>query len=408
VERWLDDFRIPHDPPVPWQGGTKWVLEACPFDESHTGTSAAVFREASGRLGFKCLHKSCEGRTWRDFRTHFEPDRSHRYQATEGRKREEPKKQTREEPVVMSAAGISTAQFPATEMLIEGVVPLSGASLVVGAAKSCKTILSVQIAIAVARGLPLFDNYRVLKPGAALVLEQDDPAGMGSIKEILLASAVPEGTPFFACARVPWNFGTELLEFMEKQITSLGLRLFVLDSYTALRGPRPSGCDIVKQEQAELNALDDVAKRLGCAVLIVHHGSKGASGQDWASQGAGTYAMGAATEAQIHISRFPDFPSNAPERLIRTRGRHMEGGEMVLRFRKPTIDMQLVLDGPAASFYPLLEQIRGEFPGQQFTPKELCRATGMAHATAHRHIARLLQAGGIRRVDYGVYVLAKY
>ena len=42
-----------------------------------------------------------------------------------------------------------------------------------GAAKSGKTLLGVQQAAAVASGAALFDTYRVLKQGAALIVEQE-------------------------------------------------------------------------------------------------------------------------------------------------------------------------------------------------------------------------------------------
>ena len=53
-----------------------------------------------------------------------------------------------------------------------------------------KTVLAVQIAIAVARGQSLFDAYRVLQPGAVMLQEQDDAAGPASVREILRAANV--------------------------------------------------------------------------------------------------------------------------------------------------------------------------------------------------------------------------
>ncbi len=55
-------------------GGKKYVLEHCPFDESHKGKDAAIFQMANGAIGFKCFHNSCSEKTWRDVRLLFEPD----------------------------------------------------------------------------------------------------------------------------------------------------------------------------------------------------------------------------------------------------------------------------------------------------------------------------------------------
>lgn len=178
-------------------------------------------------------------------------------------------------PRVLDVADLLGLDTPAPSMLVENWLPERGASLIVGAAKANKTLIAVQIGIAVASGNPFLENYRILRLGPVLIVEQDDPAGAASIKEVLKCSQVPvEGIPFHLVKRVPFNFGLELLEWLELQILKLHLRLVVLDSYTSLRSSRVSGGDIVKSEQNDLTLLDDLANRTGCAVSIIHHASK--------------------------------------------------------------------------------------------------------------------------------------
>jgi P4 family phage/plasmid primase-like protien len=68
----LSKHGVRHRGAVKYDGGYKYVLDECPFDSSHKAPDAAVFEGASGKLGFKCLHNSCHGRDWREFREHFE------------------------------------------------------------------------------------------------------------------------------------------------------------------------------------------------------------------------------------------------------------------------------------------------------------------------------------------------
>jgi hypothetical protein len=307
---------------------------------------------------------------------------------------------------VLTLDEILKLDVPEASMLIEGVLPGTGASLLVGAAKSGKTLNAVQMAIAVASGTALYGNYPILTPGPVLVIEQDDPAGGASIKTILQRSSVPiGGIPFRLVERGEYQFGPEFLELLEREIVGSALRLVVLDSYTALRGPRPKGVDIVKTEQSDLTALDSLAKRTKCTVLVLHHSSKGSAGLDWSEKAAGTFAMSAATESQIFLSRYPDLEIAAPERLMRIRGRHSSDLEMVLRFRKETLDFEHVLEGGAASLYPVVQQLQRAFGSQAFGPKELIHETGISRATAHRQIDRLYSAGVLQKRGYGEYVL---
>jgi hypothetical protein len=388
--------------PVAENGGRKWLLEQCPFNAEHRAPDAAIFEHADGRLGFKCFHASCSGKTWKDVRALFEPriDRSQSEgkQAAQTVQRGGP-------PLVLDCAEVLKVETPAEEMLFEGYPsPARGATLIVGAPKSGKTLLAVQKAVAVARDKPLFDNYRVLKPGPVMIVEQDDPGGAASIKTILERSGVTADLPFYLVPSLPFGFGDALLDWLRHQITERKLRLVVLDSYTALRGPRGPGIDIVKVEQTELSRIDALAKQVGAAIQIVHHGSKGAANLDWTQSAAGSYVMAAATEAQIQISRFIDLDSAATERLVRIRGRHGADLRAVLRFRKDTLDFEFLLDGGAAENYPVIRDIYREMGRDAiFGPKELAQAIGVSRATAFRMIARLRAAGALQKRNHGEY-----
>jgi hypothetical protein len=205
--------------------------------------------------------------------------------------------------------------------------------------------------------------------------------------------------------RIPFTFGQQLLDWLETQIAERALRLIILDSYTALRGSRSAGVDIVKAEQNDLTMMDELAKRTSCAMGLIHHSSKGSAALDWSDQAAGTFAMSAATEAQIHVSRFKDLDINAPERLVRIRGRHLRGTEIVLRFREDTLDHEHILEGGAASLYPLLLSLQTVFTGKVFSPRELSQEMGISKATAHRYLDKLHRADVLTKRGFGEYEL---
>ena len=385
--------------PTAWGDGQKWILAKCPFDSAHTGTSAVITRGRNGAIGFRCQHASCAERHWKDVRELFDGPQDQRKQEQKGSEPHEP-------PKVMPLAELLQLDTPAPEQLIENFLPRCGASLVTGMQKSGKTLLGIQAAVAVSTGNAMLDYYTVRTKGAVMIIEQDDPDGAASVKEILKRADAPKDAAIYFVPRVPFPLGPAFVAWLEGQIRALGLVMVVLDSYTALRGSRGSGSDIVKLEAGEMGMLDELGKRANCLIVLLHHESKGSAALDWSQRGGGSFAMTAATESLTSVSRFAELGMGSPERLIRIRGRHLEDREMVLRFRKETLDYEFVLEGGAASMYPLVVQIKQEFGTQAFTPKALCGATGISRATAHRHIAQLLRAEALTKVAYGEYVLA--
>lgn len=63
IERHHDRLAVLED--EPYDGGHKWLLEACPFDDSHRDRSAVIVLGSGGTFGFRCQHNSCSGKDGR-------------------------------------------------------------------------------------------------------------------------------------------------------------------------------------------------------------------------------------------------------------------------------------------------------------------------------------------------------
>jgi len=269
-------------------------------------------------------------------------------------------------------------------------------------------VLAAQMALSMQAAEPLMGWYSVPEACGALFIEQDDPSGLAALQPILQRTRIPvHSDRFFSVEKAHFTFEPGFMEFLEREIKARGLGVIVLDSYTAMRGPRNGGTDIVKAESLDLGMLDEVAKRTGCLILVIHHASKGSASLDWSDKSAGTYAMGAHSEGQIFISRFSDLPSNAPERLVQIRGRHVAGTELVIRFDEETLSYSFVLEGPASTHYPAIPRIVAIFGSAKFSPKTLCQELGWSRSSAHRVIERLNAGGILRKVGYGEYLIER-
>jgi DnaB-like helicase C terminal domain. len=73
IESWMDEHGIRYRTKSDSKS-IKYVLDECPFDSNHKAPDSMIFKMASGAVGFKCLHDSCQGKTWQDVRIMYEPD----------------------------------------------------------------------------------------------------------------------------------------------------------------------------------------------------------------------------------------------------------------------------------------------------------------------------------------------
>jgi hypothetical protein len=70
VEKWLAHnhvaYRIKKEKSK--RGDTVYVLKECPFNGNHGDPDSCIMQAADGKLSFKCLHNSCQGRGWQEIK----------------------------------------------------------------------------------------------------------------------------------------------------------------------------------------------------------------------------------------------------------------------------------------------------------------------------------------------------
>lgn len=74
LRQFLSKHGIAHWRPKPYDGGTKYALESCPFNPAHKAPDSFTLERSDGALVFHCSHNSCSGNGWKEFRLLFEPD----------------------------------------------------------------------------------------------------------------------------------------------------------------------------------------------------------------------------------------------------------------------------------------------------------------------------------------------
>jgi hypothetical protein len=317
---------------------------------------------------------------------------------------EEPKAPV-ERPKRYSVGEVKVLDVVSPGILIESVFPKRGLCLFTGGQKTGKTVFAAQAAIAVASGVALFQNYEIRDKGPVLIIEVDDPGGDSSFKDLWTKWDVPDDTPAYLLLKAPFELGDDFIGWIEEEIADCSPRMVILDSYLALRPLRGKSADIVHKEKQEIRSLDELGKKLNVLIVLIHHESSTTKANallGWDSRGAGTFAMTAAAESQLSITRFRDM-DGSPVRLVRSLGRHMPEHQMVVRYDAELGLFKHIIDGLPSTHYPLLVEMRREIAGAEFGPQELQEALGISKQMAHRHLNALMYANAVVRDRSGVY-----
>ena len=74
LQEWIDRHGVEVKEKTSWSGGTKWILDHCPFNPQHNHKDAAIIQTGDGKICFNCFHASCADKKWREFRLFYEPD----------------------------------------------------------------------------------------------------------------------------------------------------------------------------------------------------------------------------------------------------------------------------------------------------------------------------------------------
>ena len=172
--------------------------------------------------------------------------------------------------------------------------------------KTCKTWLALEIAVAVASGLPCLGRFRVPCPGPVLLFTAEDPPHQvrRRIESLSLARNAD-----FSSLDVRLIVETSLRLDRTQDLKRLGLtltnhqpKLLVLDPYVRLQSADENDA---RQVSAILSALRELSRTFHTAVALVHHARKNAArnpGQ--ALRGSGDFwAWG---DSNLYITRKHD------------------------------------------------------------------------------------------------------
>lgn len=302
LDDWMKEYCPEAKGPQDWHGGRIWVFQTCPFDSDHANGSAHVSQRISGVIGFECKHNGCAGKRWRDLRELKQPgcyDRKEKKSAT-GHAAEP-------EPTITPIDLVELwNQYPSqNEPIIDGLLRRGQVGNLVSTSKAYKTYLVLGLAITTAKGGQWLDRFPCAQ-GRSLIIDMElqHPDIVRRTKEIAAAMHCGPDDLRGTVEVVPLRGKMGNINALEKLLLSKRPREFSLVIIDPLYKCYPDPFDENSNAQMTLlyQRFERLAEYLQCALLIVHHGTKGnQSEKRVVDVGSGASAQSRSADCHIAI-----------------------------------------------------------------------------------------------------------
>jgi hypothetical protein len=283
-----------------------------------------------------------------------------------------------------------------------------GVTLLSARPKAGKSLLALQIAIAVTKGQPLLDAYETVQ-SVVLYVTVDDPRERRFQANLHQLGGRVEGLYYVQELAELDNGGLEKLdEMLTKMAQTEPCRLVILDTLTALRKEQRGKC-LVKADYDFMIAIARLGRKHGCSVLVISHSRKDAKSPDKVDGidlHLGSSGLTAAVDAVMIM-----IGAEGTRKVLQAKGRDFSPFELNLELQVTDRSGWRVAEAPAApakktaelssSRIEILDAVRAIGPGG---PDAIHKKVGGNINTVRSLLKRMLSDGQIQRNSDGLYV----
>ncbi|MBA7526676.1 DNA primase [subsurface metagenome] len=305
-------------------------------------------------------------------------------------------------PIEFSAIELMSMELPDQRWAVPDILP-EGCSILAGKPKMGKSIMCLNLAVAVSTGGKAFGKTAV-EQGGVLYLAMEDTARRlkGRLEIILQNSPVPKTLHFVT--EWPRIKDGEIPGLAERIKLMPDPRLVIIDTLQIIRPEQKSP----QKTQYSIDYEDViVVKKLAddhsIAILIVHHLRK-ASSEDIMDDISGTFGLTGAADGILALERI----TGRADAILHITGRDIESESLALKFHPDLLSWELLgkADEVKATttrqlIYDTIKDV--EIP---IKPKELMEITDLPRRTIQDNLQKLVADGSIEKANgFGTYTV---
>ena len=288
-------------------------------------------------------------------------------------------------------------EFPELKWIVQSIIP-EGLSILCGKPKAGKSILSLNLAIAVATGGMALDKISVEKSGVLyLALEDTQRRLKDRFEKALQDSDPPDNLIVRTEFKSITDGGIKQLDIWLNQHKDVGF--VIIDTYAMIKGKKSDNTDIFLDDYRELVKIKRVADHHKIGILLIHHTRKEPS-DDVFDTVLGSTGITAAADTIIMLT-------NNNKGTLYVRGRDVEEDQFEIELDSTTLSWVLVDNAGKYSLSPERKEIMDLVTDKECPMKlqDIASALGKKKSNIGHMLKSLVEDEFLIQPSYGEYAI---
>ena len=303
-----------------------------------------------------------------------------------------------------NAAELMLMDLPEPKWAIPDILP-EGLNILAGKPKMGKSVISLNIAIAIASGGKALGKIDVEKGGVLYLALEDTKRRLKSrLTSMLQGSPAPENLHI----EIAWpKIDDDGLVKLDKRIKEIpNLRLLIIDTLKKIRPiQKARNTNPYDIDYENITAVKELADKYSIAILLIHHLRKSES-EDIMDDFSGTFGLTGAADGLLAFKR-KTGQSDAELHIV---GRDVDAAEYALKYHPDIWTWELIGDAREVKSTHDRQLIYDTIKGADnaLTPKEIEKLSGVKYWTVVKGLKALANDGSIKKSKYGKYRIPAY
>jgi hypothetical protein len=304
------------------------------------------------------------------------------------------------QPAGYRAGELLALDLPEPRHIVDGLLA-EGSAILAGRPKIGKSWLSLQLAIAVARGAKVFGQATTNGGDVAYLALEDNARRLKSrLAKLLDGSKPPARLWVFTEWRRMDDGGLEALDAWLTGATEP--RLVIIDTLARFKSRRGRNVDPYDHDHAVMSQLTQLAGKHRVAILLVHHTRKALS-DDFIDSVTGTLGLSGGTDATLVLAR----SRGQADALLSITGRDVDEQELALSFDAESCTWTFMGDADDYRLSTARRDVVNAMTAanEPMMPVQVAKVLGKNRNTIRWHMAEMAKDGTLKAWADGKYTV---